>query len=260
MPASSASSTRAAWRRSAFVPDDVPGDETLPLEGRRGDRRLQAQQGRGASGWSRRWSPSDALPAVIVNPSTPIGPRDVRPTPTGRIIVEAATGRMPGFVDTGLNLVACRRRRCRASRGAPTAGASESATFWAARTSASPTCCGEIAGLVGRTPPRWRRPASSSRRSPMPPRALARVTGREPFLTLDGLRMSKHRMFFSSAKATREFGYVARPYAKASSTPSRGSSGPDTSSDDRRHRGAGVRRVGVAAAVSRRILARVRAR
>src|SRR5258708_26586055 len=45
------------------------------------------------------------LPAFIVNPSTPIGPRDVKPTPTGRIIVEAACGRMPGFVDTGLNLV-----------------------------------------------------------------------------------------------------------------------------------------------------------
>src|SRR5438132_638742 len=45
------------------------------------------------------------LPAVIVNPSTPIGPRDVKPTPTGRIIVEAASGRMPAFVDTGLNLV-----------------------------------------------------------------------------------------------------------------------------------------------------------
>ena len=46
----------------------------------------------------------DGLPAVIVNPTTPIGPRDVRPTPTGRIIIEAASGRMPGFVDTGLNL------------------------------------------------------------------------------------------------------------------------------------------------------------
>ena len=45
------------------------------------------------------------LPAVIVNPSTPIGPRDIKPTPTGRIIVEAARGRMPGFVDTGLNFV-----------------------------------------------------------------------------------------------------------------------------------------------------------
>src|SRR5437870_8347960 len=47
----------------------------------------------------------DGLPAVIVNPSTPIGIRDIRPTPTGRIIIEAATGRMPAFVDTGLNLV-----------------------------------------------------------------------------------------------------------------------------------------------------------
>ena len=46
-----------------------------------------------------------ALPAVIVNPSTPIGPNDVRPTPTGRVIVEAAMGRIPAFVDTGLNLV-----------------------------------------------------------------------------------------------------------------------------------------------------------
>jgi dihydroflavonol-4-reductase len=47
----------------------------------------------------------NALQAVIVNPSTPIGPRDARPTPTGRIIVEAASGRIPAFVDTGLNLV-----------------------------------------------------------------------------------------------------------------------------------------------------------
>ncbi|MGE5200686.1 MAG: NAD-dependent epimerase/dehydratase family protein, partial [Acidobacteriota bacterium] len=45
------------------------------------------------------------LPAVIVNPSTPVGPRDIKPTPTGRMIVEAASGRMPAFVDTGLNLV-----------------------------------------------------------------------------------------------------------------------------------------------------------
>src|SRR5258706_8458002 len=47
----------------------------------------------------------EGLPAVIVAPSTPIGPRDIKPTPTGRVIVEAAVGRMPAFVDTGLNLV-----------------------------------------------------------------------------------------------------------------------------------------------------------
>ena len=48
---------------------------------------------------------AQGLPAVIVMPSTPIGPRDIKPTPTGRILVEAATGRIPAFVDTGLNLV-----------------------------------------------------------------------------------------------------------------------------------------------------------
>ena len=47
----------------------------------------------------------DSLPAIIVNPSTPIGAHDVRPTPTGRVIIEAATGKMPAFVDTGRNLV-----------------------------------------------------------------------------------------------------------------------------------------------------------
>jgi len=47
----------------------------------------------------------DGLPAVIVSPSTPIGPRDIKPTPTGRVIVEAALGKIPAFIDTGLNLV-----------------------------------------------------------------------------------------------------------------------------------------------------------
>src|ERR1700746_1821252 len=85
-------------------PDGAPSDETLPLE---------AAAAIGAYKYSKvvaerlveTMAAEHNLPAVIVNPSTPIGPRDVRPTPTGRVIVEAARGRMPGFVDTGLNLV-----------------------------------------------------------------------------------------------------------------------------------------------------------
>jgi dihydroflavonol-4-reductase len=73
----------------------------------------------------------------------------------------------------------------------------------------------DIAGLVARAPPRIRLP-----RAPLYPLAVlseaaARMTGREPFLTLDGLRMAKHRMFFSSAKAERELGYRHRPYQEA---------------------------------------------
>src|SRR6516165_1403801 len=85
-------------------PDGGPSDETSPLE---------AASAVGAYKYSKvvaerlveTMVAERKLPAVIVNPSTPIGPRDVRPTPTGRIIVEAAAGRMPAYVDTGLNLV-----------------------------------------------------------------------------------------------------------------------------------------------------------
>ena len=85
-------------------PDGAPSDETFPLE---------PAAAIGAYKYSKvvaerlveTMVAERKLPAVIVNPSTPIGPRDVRPTPTGRIIVEAAAGRMPAYVDTGLNLV-----------------------------------------------------------------------------------------------------------------------------------------------------------
>jgi dihydroflavonol-4-reductase len=157
---------------------------------------------------------NDGLPAVIVNPSTPIGPRDVKPTPTGRIIVEAACGRIPGFVDTGLNLVhvddvadghlAALRR-----------GAVGQRYILGGQDVLLADMLADIAHLSGRRPPRWRIP----RRAIVPfahvAEIAARFTGREPMLTLDGLRMSEHHMFFSSAKAERELGYRARPYREA---------------------------------------------
>ena len=154
------------------------------------------------------------LPAVIVNPSTPIGPRDVRPTPTGRIIVEAASGRMPAFVDSGLNLVHVDD----VARGHVLAlerGRVGERHILGGEDVALGVMLAEVARLVGRRPPTVALP-----RAPLYPLAwvnerLARMTGREPFLTLDGLRMSKHHMFYSSAKATRELGYRARDYREA---------------------------------------------
>jgi dihydroflavonol-4-reductase len=155
----------------------------------------------------------DALPAVIVNPSTPIGPRDIRPTPTGRIIIAAASGRMPGFVDTGLNLV-----------HVDDVASGHVAALARGRVGERYILGGEnvllahmlraIALIVGRRPPWLRLP-----RGPLYPLAvvaemIAAITGREPLLTLDGLRMSRQRMFFSSAKAAHELGFRARPYAE----------------------------------------------
>ena len=151
------------------------------------------------------------LPAVIVAPSTPIGPRDVKPTPTGRIIVEAARGRMPAFVDTGLNLVHVddvaeghflALEHGRIGENYILGGEDVSLAAMLA----------DIARLAGRKPPKIKLP-----RGPLFPlafaaEAVARVTGREPFLTADALRMSRYLMYFSSAKARRELGYSARPY------------------------------------------------
>jgi dihydroflavonol-4-reductase len=153
----------------------------------------------------------DGLPAVIVNPSTPIGPRDIRPTPTGRIIVQAATGRMPAFVDSGLNLVHVDD----VGRGHVSAleqGRIGERYILGGENVPLERMLGDIALLVGRKPPRLSLP-----RGPLYPLAyaaqtIAKMTGREPFLTVDGLRMSEHHMFFSSAKAKRELDYRARPY------------------------------------------------
>ena len=154
------------------------------------------------------------LPAVIVNPSTPIGPRDARPTPTGRIIVEAASGRMPAFVESGLNLVhvddvadghIAAMARGRVGERYVLGGQDVSLREMLA----------VVAGLVGRKPPTIRIPTA-----PLFPLAwvneqIARMTGKDPFLTLDSLRMAAHDMYFSSAKAEAELGYSARPYPAA---------------------------------------------
>ncbi len=153
----------------------------------------------------------DNLPAVIVNPSTPIGPRDVRPTPTGRVIVEAASGKMPGFVDTGLNLahvddvamghlLALRRGRIgeRYILGGENVLLSR--------------MLADIAELVGRRPPSLRIPRLAVWPLAIGAEAVAQITGREPFVSRDALRMAAYKMFFDDSKARRELGYTSRPY------------------------------------------------
>ena len=154
------------------------------------------------------------LPAVIVNPSTPIGPGDVKPTPTGRILVEAATGKIPAFVDTGLNLVHVDD----VARGhllAMERGVVGERYILGGQNASLREMLAVIAGHVGRKAPTVALP-----RAPLYPlawaaEAVARITGKEPFVTSDALKMASHHMFFSSAKAERDLGYTARPYSEA---------------------------------------------
>ena len=150
------------------------------------------------------------LPAIIVNPSTPVGPRDIKPTPTGRMIVEAAAGRMPAYVDTGLNLV-CVEDVARGHLLAFERGRIGERYVLGGENLPLAAILAIIARLVGRRPPRLKLPTGPLLPVAAVAELIARFTGREPFVTRDSLRMAKKKMFFSSAKAERELGYRARP-------------------------------------------------
>jgi dihydroflavonol-4-reductase len=189
-----------------------PSDETMPL---------QESQAIGAYKRSKVAAErlveemvGEGLPAVIVNPSTPIGPCDVKPTPTGRIIVEAAAGRMPAFVDTGLNMVHVED----VAEGHLLAfdkGRIGERYILGGQNAPLSDILAEVARAMGRRPPRVKIPRAAVMPVAVVSEMVARGTGREPFVTLDGLRMSKNRMFFTAAKAERELGYTARPYPEA---------------------------------------------
>src|SRR5262249_16391466 len=154
---------------------------------------------------------SDRLPAIIVNPSTPVGPRDIRPTPTGRTVLAAASGAMPAYVDTGLNLVHVDDVAC-GHVAALERGAIRERYILGGQNWMVGDMLGDSGRMRGQHAPRLRLP-----RAPLYPlaaatQALARLTDREPLLTLDGLRMSRLRMFCTSAKAERELAFRARPY------------------------------------------------
>jgi dihydroflavonol-4-reductase len=154
------------------------------------------------------------FPVVVVNPSTPIGPCDIRPTPTGRIIVDAATGRIPAFVDTGLNLVhvddVARGQVLALERGI----VGERYILGGADMTLEKILT-LVAKHCGRAPPRLRLPRASVYPFAVISEIIARTTGKEPRVTLDGLRMAKKHMYFSSRKAERELGYRWRPPEEA---------------------------------------------
>ncbi|MFQ6019039.1 MAG: NAD-dependent dehydratase, partial [Kiloniellaceae bacterium] len=139
----------------------------------------------------------------------------IKPTPTGRMIVEAAAGRMPGFVDTGLNLVHVDDVAAghllafeRGAVGERYVLGGENLTLR--------EILAEIAALCGRRPPRLRLPHDLILPLAYGAEAWARLTGSgEPFVTVDGIRMAKKRMFYSSAKAKERLGYRARRPAEA---------------------------------------------
>lgn len=162
----------------------------------------------------RKLAEHEGVPVVIVNPSTPVGPRDRRPTPTGRMVVDAARGRMPLYVDTGLNIVhvddvaaghLLAYRKGTVGRRYVLGG--ENMTLR--------EILGSIAALAGCKPPRLCLPHGLLEPVARASEFWARRSNGEPLLTVDGLRLARKYMFFSSARANRELGYQARPAQEA---------------------------------------------
>ncbi len=154
------------------------------------------------------------LPAIIVNPSTPVGPRDIKPTPTGRVIVEAAAGRMPAVVDTGLNFVHVDDVAEGHLRAFEKGRIGERYVL-GGRDMTLAEAVAQVAVMAGRRPPRMTLPHGLVLPLAYAAEGWATITGREPFATVDGIRMARKRMYFSSAKAERELGYRSRPVEEA---------------------------------------------
>lgn len=149
------------------------------------------------------------LPAVIVNPAAPVGPRDIKPTPTGRMIADAAAGRIPAYVDTGLNVVHVDD----VAEGHALAlekGRVGERYILGSENLKLRDLLAMVAEEAGRRPPRVALPVAPLWPVAMACEALGRL-GIEPVVTRDHLRMARKKMYFSSAKAISELGYAPRP-------------------------------------------------
>ena len=150
------------------------------------------------------------LPVVIVNPAAPVGPRDIKPTPTGKMIRDAAAGKVPAFIDTGLNIVhvddvaeghALALERGRIGERYILGGENMLLKDVLAL----------VASVAGRRPPRIQLPEAVVWPAAAVMEWFAQLTGIPPMMTRDHLKMARKKMFYSSAKAIAELGYHPRP-------------------------------------------------
>lgn len=192
--------------------DGTPGDERSPasledMVGHYKRSKFLAEQ-------AAREAARAGLAVVIVNPSTPIGPGDVKPTPTGQLVLDAAAGRMPAYVDTGLNVVHVDD----VAAGhllAHDLGRPGERYILGGEDMTLERILAEVSQLAGRAPPRIRLPYGAVLPLAYLAEGYGRLTGRSTRITLEGVRMARKRMFFSSAKAVRELGYSWRPPKEA---------------------------------------------
>ena len=154
------------------------------------------------------------LPVVIVNPTAPVGEGDAKPTPTGRIVLDFLLGKMPAFIDTGLNLADVRDVAAGHLLAFDRGKTGERYILGGANMTLE-NILAELARISGRQAPRLRIPYSAAYVAGLLSTAWANVTGREPRAPIDAVRMARKKMYVSCDKARREIGYSPSPVGEA---------------------------------------------
>jgi dihydroflavonol-4-reductase len=153
----------------------------------------------------------DGIDVVVVNPSTPVGEQDIKPTPTGRIVVDFLKKKFPAYVDTGLNMVDV-RECARGHVAALEKGRSGERYILGGENLTLKQILDKLAAITGLPSPRVRLPYAVALASGVVDTVVTGVVlRREPRVTLDAVRMGRKKMFVSSAKAERELGWKAVP-------------------------------------------------
>ncbi|HSP94263.1 MAG TPA: hopanoid-associated sugar epimerase [Thermoanaerobaculia bacterium] len=192
--------------------DGRPGNEETPVEPRSligHYKKSKHQAERVAQEWAAR-----GLPVVIVNPSTPVGELDIKPTPTGQMIVDFLNRRLPAYVDTGLNIVDVRD----VAEGhvlAAEKGRVGERYILGNRDMTLKEILDTLSTVTGIPSPAIRLPHWIPLAAAAADTLAARLTGRPPRVPLEGVRMSRHRMFFDAGKAIRELGLPQTPVEEA---------------------------------------------
>jgi dihydroflavonol-4-reductase len=154
------------------------------------------------------------LPVVIVNPTTPVGLGDWKPTPTGKIIVDFLNGRMPGYVDTGLNFVPVEDCAHGHLLAAERGQIGERYILGGVNLTLK-NFLDILSGITGRPAPQWKIPHALAFAAGCVDSAVSRILGREPRIPLEGVRMARHKMFVDTSKAQRELGFSPGPVEAA---------------------------------------------
>jgi dihydroflavonol-4-reductase len=190
------------------IPKDRPGDETEPAD----ERAMVGHYKR--SKWLAEQvaiqKAREGLPIVIVNPTAPVGDHDWKPTPTGKIVLDFLRGRIPAFIDTGLNFVDARD----VAEGhllAAERGRIGERYILGAEDLTLQQILERLASLTGKKAPTIRIPYVVALSAAVISTALANVTRKQPLAPIEGVRMARKKMFVSHAKATRELGFQPRP-------------------------------------------------